>query len=298
MKYPPGFTPNEGSEEIGMFAEESRSVNIVNLSDHKAEEANKDGHGNCGNKNSKEVVSSSVCSGHFKKSGVPRTGGSILNLMDELVKVGNKYYGLHMDGNELESEVSNVEIKRAVWDCGTDKSPGPDGFTFGFYRRFWKIIENDVYDVVIFLTVCHRWDAKLIRSLVLEIFFVEENLGGGVEQINSTELSALDSLPTRFNVSRRGIDIDSIMCAICDNGVETSRHLFFSCCMVRQIVRKITRWWDVPYVEIDSYEDWYNWFVNLRIPSKHKQMFEGIDVMRRLVGTIGLKTRILSLCNC
>ncbi|GKA52375.1 hypothetical protein Tco_0745690 [Tanacetum coccineum] len=50
--------------------------------------------------------------------------------------------------NELESEVSNVKIKRAVWDCGTDKSPGPDGFTFGFYRRFWKIIENDVYDVV------------------------------------------------------------------------------------------------------------------------------------------------------
>ncbi|GJS92631.1 hypothetical protein Tco_0799599 [Tanacetum coccineum] len=40
----------------------------------------------------------------------------------------------------------------------------------------------------------------------------------------------------------RGIDIDSIMCVICDNGVETSRHLFFYCCMVRQIVRKITRW--------------------------------------------------------
>ncbi|GJT14778.1 RNA-directed DNA polymerase, eukaryota [Tanacetum coccineum] len=92
-----------------------------------------------------------------------------------------------------------------------------------------------------------------------------------------------DSLPTRFNVSRRGIDIDSIMCAICDNGVETSRNLFFYCCMVRQIVRKITRWWDVPYVEVESYEDWYNWLVNLRISSMHKQMFEGIDVMRRLV---------------
>ncbi|GKE40501.1 RNA-directed DNA polymerase, eukaryota, partial [Tanacetum coccineum] len=66
-----------------------------------------------------------------------------------------------------------------------------------------------------------------------------------------------DCLPTRFNVSRRGIDIDSIMCAICDNGVETSRHLFFYCCMVRQIVRKITRYWDVPYVHAESYEDWY-----------------------------------------
>nr|GFB32151.1 RNA-directed DNA polymerase, eukaryota [Tanacetum cinerariifolium] len=49
---------------------------------------------------------------------------------------------------ELESDVSNEEIKRAVWDCRIDKSPGPDGFTFGFYRRFWNLIENDVYDAV------------------------------------------------------------------------------------------------------------------------------------------------------
>ncbi|GJU57676.1 RNA-directed DNA polymerase, eukaryota [Tanacetum coccineum] len=49
---------------------------------------------------------------------------------------------------ELESEVTNDEIKRAVWDCGMDKAPGPDGFTFGFYRRFWYIIESDVYDAV------------------------------------------------------------------------------------------------------------------------------------------------------
>ena len=44
--------------------------------------------------------------------------------------------------------MSKEEIKRAVWDCGLDKSPGPDGFTFGFYRRFWDIIENDVVDAV------------------------------------------------------------------------------------------------------------------------------------------------------
>ncbi|GJS34666.1 hypothetical protein Tco_0533048 [Tanacetum coccineum] len=49
---------------------------------------------------------------------------------------------------DLERDVSNEEIKRAVWDCGTNKSPGPDGFSFGFYRRFWYLIENDVYDVV------------------------------------------------------------------------------------------------------------------------------------------------------
>ncbi|GJQ94709.1 hypothetical protein Tco_0005848 [Tanacetum coccineum] len=45
---------------------------------------------------------------------------------------------------DLEAEVSNEEIKKAGWDCGADKSPGPDGFTFGFYKRFWSLIEKDV----------------------------------------------------------------------------------------------------------------------------------------------------------
>ncbi|GJW29956.1 RNA-directed DNA polymerase, eukaryota [Tanacetum coccineum] len=39
----------------------------------------------------------SVCSGHFKKSVAPRTGGSLLSLMDELVKVGQTM-GYKMDG--------------------------------------------------------------------------------------------------------------------------------------------------------------------------------------------------------
>ncbi|GJY00236.1 RNA-directed DNA polymerase, eukaryota [Tanacetum coccineum] len=43
---------------------------------------------------------------------------------------------------DLEREVSKQEIKTAVWGCGTDKSPGPDGFSFGFYRHFWRFIEH------------------------------------------------------------------------------------------------------------------------------------------------------------
>nr|GEV25730.1 RNA-directed DNA polymerase, eukaryota [Tanacetum cinerariifolium] len=49
---------------------------------------------------------------------------------------------------DLERNVLKEEIKRAVWDCSSDKSPGPDGFTFGFYRRYWDNIENDVVDAV------------------------------------------------------------------------------------------------------------------------------------------------------
>ncbi|GJV30358.1 RNA-directed DNA polymerase, eukaryota [Tanacetum coccineum] len=49
---------------------------------------------------------------------------------------------------DLESDVTRDEIKRAVWDCGIDKSPGPDGFTFEFYRRYWSFLEIDVVQAV------------------------------------------------------------------------------------------------------------------------------------------------------
>ncbi|GKE38567.1 RNA-directed DNA polymerase, eukaryota, partial [Tanacetum coccineum] len=49
---------------------------------------------------------------------------------------------------DLEKDVSLEELKRAVWDCGMDKSPGPDGFTFGFYRRYWSLLEKDVIEAV------------------------------------------------------------------------------------------------------------------------------------------------------
>nr|GEW70188.1 RNA-directed DNA polymerase, eukaryota [Tanacetum cinerariifolium] len=49
---------------------------------------------------------------------------------------------------DLERDVNNDEIKKAVWDCGSDKSPGPDGFTFDFFKIYWSIIGNDVVNVV------------------------------------------------------------------------------------------------------------------------------------------------------
>ncbi|GKG02106.1 hypothetical protein Tco_0306811, partial [Tanacetum coccineum] len=49
---------------------------------------------------------------------------------------------------DLKCVVSKEELKRAVWECGTDKSPGPDVFSFGFYRQFWPSIKNDVFAAV------------------------------------------------------------------------------------------------------------------------------------------------------
>ncbi|GJQ92932.1 RNA-directed DNA polymerase, eukaryota [Tanacetum coccineum] len=79
---------------------------------------------------------------HFKNRFDKPSSGGI-----ELVREFSKR--LSIEQNEiLEGEVSNAEIKSAVWGCGIDKAPGPDGFTFGFYRRYWSFIENDVVDAI------------------------------------------------------------------------------------------------------------------------------------------------------
>ncbi|GKA65576.1 RNA-directed DNA polymerase, eukaryota, reverse transcriptase zinc-binding domain protein [Tanacetum coccineum] len=42
----------------------------------------------------------------------------------------------------------------------------------------------------------------------------------------------LDGLPTRLNISHRGLDIDSILCPLCENAVESSTHISLRCRIV------------------------------------------------------------------
>ncbi|GJR67297.1 F-actin-capping protein subunit alpha [Tanacetum coccineum] len=78
------------------------------------------------------------------------------------------------DVEELERDVSREEVKRAVWDCGVEKSPGPDGFTFGFYRRYWNLIEEDVFKAVVFgfiftTVVIYKVIAKILANRLVTV---------------------------------------------------------------------------------------------------------------------------------
>ncbi|XP_071731905.1 uncharacterized protein [Rutidosis leptorrhynchoides] len=45
---------------------------------------------------------------------------------------------------ELEKMVSEEEIKAAIWECGSDKAPGPDGFSFSFIKLYWEDLRTDL----------------------------------------------------------------------------------------------------------------------------------------------------------
>nr|GEW09968.1 RNA-directed DNA polymerase, eukaryota [Tanacetum cinerariifolium] len=72
----------------------------------------------------------------------------------------------------------------------------------------------------------------------------------------------LDRLPHRLNLSSRGLDIDSIMCPLCKNNVDSNAHVFFSCDITSNVWNLVRGWCDAKFPLLSSCEDWESWFLH------------------------------------
>ncbi|GJV95702.1 hypothetical protein Tco_1547279, partial [Tanacetum coccineum] len=45
-------------------------------------------------------------------------------------------------------DITNDEIKAAMFDIGDDKAPGPDGYTSAFFKKGWSVVGHDVCNAV------------------------------------------------------------------------------------------------------------------------------------------------------
>ncbi|GKA47697.1 RNA-directed DNA polymerase, eukaryota [Tanacetum coccineum] len=81
----------------------------------------------------------------------------------------------------------------------------------------------------------------------------------------------LDRLPTRVNLARRGVQISSMMCPLCNNAGEDSSHLFFGCDMAIDITRLVCRWWHLAWTPVGSFSEWLAWFKTIRMGSKEEE---------------------------
>lgn len=63
------------------------------------------------------------------------------------LRIGLEGMGFNVIGEEenakLVAPFSMEEIQKAVWECDSDKSPGPDGMNFGFVKQFWEVMQVD-----------------------------------------------------------------------------------------------------------------------------------------------------------
>ncbi|XP_071735007.1 uncharacterized protein [Rutidosis leptorrhynchoides] len=67
----------------------------------------------------------------------------------------------------------------------------------------------------------------------------------------------LGRLLVRFELDKRGIDLNSVRCPICDGDIETVEHILFSCQMAKDIWAKVLKWWGYNSA-LFGYEDIFN----------------------------------------
>lgn len=48
------------------------------------------------------------------------------------------------ENERMNREITEEEVKKAIWTLQPDKSPGPDGFSINFYRDHWYLIKKDL----------------------------------------------------------------------------------------------------------------------------------------------------------
>nr|GEV36574.1 RNA-directed DNA polymerase, eukaryota [Tanacetum cinerariifolium] len=100
--------------------------------------------------------------------------------------------------------------------------------------------------------------------------------GSGKFSVSSVRKVIDATLLPKGTTKTRGMKIESMLCPMCDNAVESSRHLFFSCHFISELMRKITRWWDMDYMEINSFEEWLEWVSSIRLLLKQKTDFRSL----------------------
>ncbi|GJZ21190.1 RNA-directed DNA polymerase, eukaryota, partial [Tanacetum coccineum] len=123
---------------------------------------------------------------------------------------------------------------------------------------------------------------KDARDLVDEVLLPKENVA--MRWIKTIPIKVnvfawklhLDRLPTRSNLLKRGIQVQSSLCPICNVLQEDTSHLFFSCDVALAISRLICQWWNVSWSPVDSYSGWLEWFNSIRLGSKLKGILEGV----------------------
>nr|GEY88388.1 RNA-directed DNA polymerase, eukaryota [Tanacetum cinerariifolium] len=104
--------------------------------------------------------------------------------------------------------------------------------------------------------------------------------GNGVFRVKEINVFAwrvrLDRLPTRNNLVRRGVVLDSSLCPLCGLVPDDIHHFLFRCDTAKLVFHRICRWWDQDWHDLLSFSDWNAWFSAIRLPSRIKLILERV----------------------
>ncbi|XP_071730091.1 uncharacterized protein [Rutidosis leptorrhynchoides] len=68
-----------------------------------------------------------------------------------------------------------------------------------------------------------------------------------------------------WNLSAKGIEINSVVCPLCNNGIETQGHLFFDCDMAKELWLRVRVWLDCALPTCSSWDTFITWLEGVRL---------------------------------
>nr|GFB56816.1 RNA-directed DNA polymerase, eukaryota [Tanacetum cinerariifolium] len=71
-----------------------------------------------------------------------------------------------------------------------------------------------------------------------------------------------DQTPTRWNLSRKGFEVPSLLCPLYNISTETSAHLFWTCSMANLVWRLVFKWIDLPLPYLNNLNDVFDSHLN------------------------------------
>ncbi|GKC54223.1 putative RNA-directed DNA polymerase, eukaryota, reverse transcriptase zinc-binding domain protein [Tanacetum coccineum] len=96
----------------------------------------------------------------------------------------------------------------------------------------------------------------------------------------------LNSLPSRVNLDRRGIEVDSLLCPTCYLDVETVNHIFFNCEMAKDLWALLAKWWELDIPICANISEWYSWLDGVRVASKSRLILEAATLLATVLATM------------
>ncbi|GJW06190.1 RNA-directed DNA polymerase, eukaryota, reverse transcriptase zinc-binding domain protein [Tanacetum coccineum] len=138
----------------------------------------------------------------------------------------------------------NVEVDR---DCVVSSLSTDGSYSVSFIR---KHIDNCM---IANSLPCTRWCTIIPRKVNIFMWRM-----------------LLDRLPHRLNLSSRGLDIDSILCPVCSEHVESNSHAFFSCSAASNIWRLVRGWCELKIPTLSSCDEWDLWFTSWKASKDEK----------------------------
>ena len=154
---------------------------------------------------------------------------------------------------ELLRSLSGVKLNREMKDCMTWK-----GEDFSVKSAYDCVAKSDICNENV--TFKHLWMSRAFPNVLTTGWRV-----------------LLDRIPTRVNLSRRGVVVDTTLCALCQKKwPESSQHMFLEREYAQQVWTRCYRCIGILYVQYKTLRDHFKNFILVHVNFKHNLVWKGV----------------------